>query len=338
MTKPHKTILILTDDKPGHVSQSFGIARSLESAFELDKREVKLKIRFKGLRFLMRFLANYIPTRLLGFTLPLFYKFEGRYDNCSNPIIVSSGGNTLYANIVINAATNGLNLYSGTPKQFSTKLIDLIYTVVPQNGLSNNIVLDLPPVNIDPLEPNFTANTYALLIGGDGAGYKYTTVDWNKLIQGLEALSKEHGIKWLITTSRRSGEEIEHLLENAFDKSYVSQLVLYRRKPEKIMSQYLQLAEAIFCTEDSLTMVSEAIYSGKKVYTLMPEAAAPDANDSAALQKYQTLELLQRCSINNLSKAVITPKKGPVPLPNIDEQISLPVIDALTARSAPESL
>ncbi|PCK09470.1 MAG: hypothetical protein COA42_03550, partial [Alteromonadaceae bacterium] len=117
----------------------------------------------------------------------------------------------------------------------------------------------------------------------------------------------------------------------------VSQLVLYRRKPEKIMSQYLQLAEAVFCTEDSLTMVSEAIYSGKKVYTLMPETAAPDANDSAALQKYQTLELLQRCSINDLSKAIITPNKSPTPLPNIDEQISLPVLAALAASAARES-
>ena len=334
MTKPHKTILILTDDKPGHVSQSFGIARSLESAFELDKREVKLKIRFKGLRFLMRFLANYIPTRLLGFTLPLFYKFEGRYDNCSNPIIVSSGGNTLYANIVINAATNGLNLYSGTPKKFSTHLIDLIYTFVPQANVPNNVVLDLPPVNLSRLSADCSPNTYALLIGGNGAGYKYKTSDWNTLIQGLETLSKTNNIKWLITTSRRSGTDIEKLLDTKLDKKYISGLVLYNRKPEKVMTEYLQLAEVVFCTEDSLTMVSEGIYSGKKVFTLMPKDSNPDAYDSAALEKFQALGFLERRRFEDISKLRIKANETQTPLPDVDNQISQPVIDALTNRAS----
>lgn len=329
MSSTVKTAIILIDDKPGHINQSLGLFHSLESSLSLEKQEIKLALRFKGLRFLMRFLANNVPAHLLSFTLPFFYKIEGRYKDFRQPIIISSGGNTLYANIVIKAMTNGLNLYSGTPKHFSQALIDLIYTVVPLESNTNNIVLDLPPANIPKLKEGHLQNTFALLIGGNGAGYQYTASDWKSLIQAIEQIAKDHSVKWLITTSRRSGDEAETLIADGLSPKYISDLVLYGRKPAKVMSQYLQKAEIIFCTEDSLTMASEAIYTGKKVYTLRPEKSEPDNNDLAALEKYQSNQLVERCLIKNMNRIEIDRNKKRSPLPDIDHQISQPVIDAL---------
>ena len=329
MSNTAKTAIILIDDKPGHINQSLGLFHSLESSLSLEKHEIKLAVRFKGLRFLMRFLANNIPARLLSFTLPFFYKIDGKYKDCNEPIIISSGGNTLYANIVIKAITDGLNLYSGTPKQFPQTLIDLIYTVVPLDNNTNNIVLDLPPANIYQLNEGHTPNTFALLIGGNGAGYQYKNTDWKSLIQGIEQISKDQDVKWLITTSRRSGDDIENLLADSVNRECISDLVLYGQNPAKVMAQYLQKAEIIFCTEDSLTMVSEAIYSGKKVYTLVPEQSNPDNNDLAALNKYQSNQLVERCLMKNMDRVEIDRNKKCSALPDIDHQISQPVIDAL---------
>ena len=329
MKNPKKIVLILTDDKPGHVNQSLGLAKALESSFTVEQHKITVLIRFKALRFVMRVIANWIPSYFLRLTLPFFYKIEGEYKGYNSPIIISSGGNTLYASIVIKALTKGLNLYSGSPKQFSPSLIDLIYSAIPLAGVPNNIVLGLPPSNISKPNGSYTKNSYALLIGGDGAGYRYNTKDWELMINGIHRLSEVADATWLVTTSRRSGKQIENLLDKTLKERVVSRLVLYGRNPEKVIGHFLQEAEIIFCTEESLTMVSEAIYSGKKVYTLIPNEAAPDNNDSCIITSYQTSGLIERCLLSDL--ATLTPSVGTQQnlFLEIDKKISASVTDAL---------
>jgi len=281
----------------------------------------------------MRYLVNTLPHKLLIPTLPVFYRINGDYKNYHNPIIISSGGNTLYASIVLKSLTGGLNLYSGSPKQFNPSMIDLIYTVVPIPNLANNVVLDLPPVNIEKIMPRSSANIYTLLIGGNGAGYQYSKKDWAILVTAIKEIAFSHNIKWLITTSRRSGVFIEELLDQLNEPSVIEELTLYGRKPEKVMSRYLQEAEVIFCTEDSLTMVSEAIYSGKKVYTLHPKVYQPDQNDANALEKYDSSGFIERHPIESIGDVSVNKKKLIQVLPNINKQIYAPVLKKL--RSIP---
>jgi len=69
-------------------------------------------------------------------------------------------------------------------------------------------VLPLPPVP-DSLSRKLPAAPsdapWLLLIGGNGAGYRYEDADWRALAAAVNRLGKEEGVRWLVTTSRRTG-------------------------------------------------------------------------------------------------------------------------------------
>ena len=59
------------------------------------------------------------------------------------------------------------------------------------------------------------APRWTLVIGGDGGGYCYTPADWTQLRDTACRLAAQHGIRWLLTTSRRTppvaeGSEVFH--------------------------------------------------------------------------------------------------------------------------------
>ncbi len=278
----------------------------------------------------MRALANFFPLLLNRFTLKLFY----RHDTLPLGVpvlILSAGGNTLFANAAIARIYGTSNVFSGTTKGYSHKLVRLIFTVSPLEDSTNNVVLDLPPANfsaapeLDAAKP--FKRPYALLIGGEGAGYHYQTADWQLLAAALGEISQREGVNWLLTTSRRTGEQSENLLRSVVPSECCEQAVWYATKPAKVVKMFLSECEAVFCTEDSLTMVSEAIYAHKPVITLQPEVMQPDSNDARALQKYAELGFIRRLKITELAGFSVSEQEFCQVYPDINAQIRQAVLE-----------
>jgi len=317
-------IWILSDGLPGHVNQSIGISKALESELPHEQITILFQLRYKILRPLMRALANFFPFLLNRFTLKLFYRHDPLPPGMP-ALILSAGGNTLFANAAIARVYGVSNVFSGTTKGYRHKLVRLIFTVSPLGDTTNNVVLDLPPANFSAVPGAKQAKPfkrpYALLIGGEGAGYRYQDADWQSLAAALGEVSQREGRIWLLTTSRRTGEQSESLLRSAVPSECCEQAVWYATKPAKVVKTFLSECEAVFCTEDSLTMVSEAIYAHKPVVTLQPEVMQPDSNDARVLEKYAELGFIRRVKIAELADFSISEQEFCQAYPDINAQI-----------------
>ena len=301
------SIWLISDGLPGHYNPSLGILHAIGRYRDVQHKTIETRLRSKMLRPLMRYLVNYMPGLCPGL-LRLFYRYDSLPQGIPD-LIISGGGNTLF----FNAAIGGMfkqakNVINGTLKHYNPKRFFRIFTVVPLESVDNNVVLDLPPANITGSQESRTQKTpadvneklYCLLVGGDGAGYRYSENDWTRLAEGISRLSVEFGTQWLITTSRRTGRQAEHILEDAIRESAIREVVWFAKQPARVVQRFLESASRVFCTEDSLTMVSEAIFSEKPVCTLLPDAVSPTENDRLALERYARKGYIQRINITDL--------------------------------------
>lgn len=319
-----KTVWILSDGLPGHFNQSIGLSEAIQSRFNHEVISIDIKLKYKTLRALMRFIANSLPWLVREKTFSFFYE-HSELPTKKPDLIISAGGNTLFANIALSKAFGVNNIFSGTLKAYNSRLLSKVFTVVPIKGINNNVVLDLPPANIKAGSKKRGQACYTLLIGGDGAGYSYTDSDWNQLAKTVIEIAQRDNISWKITTSRRTGKRVEELLKQMLNEGSVDlidEAVWFSSNPQKVVKRFLDEGQVIFCTEDSLTMVSEAIYAHKPVVTLQPQVMNPEENDSMALEKYQQKKFIVRSPIFSLSQQGFEKNRFCTKYPDVQKQIA----------------
>lgn len=108
----------------------------------------------------------------------------------------------------------------------------------------------------------------ALLIGGSSKSHTMTPENTKKLADGLQALKA--GI--MITASRRTGEENARLLR---DRLKGDNIHFWDGTGDNPYFAMLGLADYIIVTEDSVSMTSEALSTGKPVYIAKLEGGTP---------------------------------------------------------------
>jgi mitochondrial fission protein ELM1 len=287
-----KKVLLLNDGKLGHFNQTKALSYALNHIVDTHTQTIHIKIK-KSAKYLLRGLLNStIGTRYLSNPNALkwigfFYDIDEeitKYD-----IIISSGKDTSLLNAWLGLVYGCQTIYIGNPKKLNHRLFNRIFSVLDL-GFDNQIVLDMAPtmplqVDIDLFCREYRLNKndryYTLLIGGDGSGYRYSIDDYQKLIALVNNTPKE--IKWLITTSRRTPKEIEEMLLKQMKCAY---FVAYHQNPQKVVAPFLTLSQVVFVTQESASMIGEAISSQKKVVTLKPNGAKIEENYQKILDKY----------------------------------------------------
>lgn len=301
-------VLVIKDDKPGHYNQTEGLLLYLKEIYkdleiEYVQIEIKSKLTRKILRFLLNNFVNLFTENSLKY-LSFFYK-KYSIPKSKPDLIISTGGNTSNLNAWFSKAYKSKNILNGALRGLKEELFTYVTTVIDL-GYKNQVILDVAPNTITKeklLEEsvkfsklhNLDINQryYSLLIGGDGAGYKYNDKFYDDLIDFVEKISKEENIKWLITTSRRTPLFIENKLEEKL-KDYSSYFVSYNKKEEKVLVPFFGLSEAIFVTEESSSMISEAISTAKLVYTIGIQNSNPDKNYRTILDKFVKHKFITR--------------------------------------------
>ncbi|WP_250656607.1 ELM1/GtrOC1 family putative glycosyltransferase [Alkalimarinus coralli] len=327
----NKTVWILSDGLAGHYNQSIGISNALSTPLPHDAVIINIRLKHKLLRSLMRVIANHLPF-LLGYRSFSFFYRHDTLPQSMPSVIISAGGNTLFANIALSKATGQTNTFSGTLKGYKPQNIAKVFTVTPLKNVPNNTVLDLPPANIAPPEnPAETQPFYTLLIGGDGAGYEYTNEDWSHLAHAMASIAKRDNITWKVTTSRRTGQAVEEKLQTRLPNDCIAEAIWFSSNPQKVVKRFLAESRVIFCTEDSLTMVSEAIYAHKPTVTLQPLNMLPDNNDAKALDKYQHKQFIIRSPITQVHQQTFDKTRFCEHYPDIQTQIANAIIPELNS-------
>jgi len=186
------------------------------------------------------------------------------------------------------------------------------------SGVKNAIVLDVAPTMIDREKMDEAAAQFikshkkalmngvtpywVMLIGGDGSGYSYSKEDYKAIAESLLILAKKYQIRWLLTTSRRTNLSNEKVIKGILNSSdEVAHTVYFNESPEKVMQAYLGLGDFIFCTEDSTSMVSEAVISQKPVISLRSTVGDINKGHHAVIKRFAEKNYIYRMTIDELN-------------------------------------
>ncbi|WP_151708574.1 ELM1/GtrOC1 family putative glycosyltransferase [Acinetobacter brisouii] len=308
--KTKKTVWVISDGVPGHFNQSKGVLFALERDFELDVHWIELKLKHKFYRRPL--------TWLLNCKIPKAEKIHQFYQGDALPsgrpdIVVGAGGNSAYAIVWLSKAFGAKNIFCGSLRQLKAELFDAILVLEP----------DLPkpfislPVSPMPLSqatlqqhgkqwhsehPHVEQPLWTMLIGGDGAGAQYQQQDWVQLAKQMNLLARQHRIKWLLSTSRRTGQQAEKILQQYLNFECIADVVWWSEQPRSVLHQFLAVSTRVFCSADSMSMMMESVSAMRPVVIYLPEHWQPDEQFGNVLKRLEADHLIHISPIAQLSQ------------------------------------
>lgn len=287
-----KLILILSDGIRGHLNQSRGVAKWLSRATnaEILEAEVPLLSGFAKLAARMRmrrllsgnrrdardWLTSASGEALLR-AVGQWFAERGLGEGTNEVLILSAGSSPAPYNLALSHIWRCVCATVMTPSVIGAEFFD--FAIVPEHdypGRGANILATIGSPNlVDKGElkkeaeqllaeyPSFLPRKWSLLIGGDDANY-VIDAEWIKREAGLlfNAAEKERASLY-ITTSRRTSKEAERALSDLIESSQNVRYVLYASKNDfNPIPAMLGFSDEVFCTDDTVNMVSEIITGG----------------------------------------------------------------------------
>ncbi|MDP3730123.1 MAG: ELM1/GtrOC1 family putative glycosyltransferase [Candidatus Omnitrophota bacterium] len=295
---PKRTVLVLNDGKAGHLNQSLAVARQIQRAratqnygpFDTDIVVVDVKYRSKFFRALLTFASIFASWRChgrMGFMKICLEKdsYEKLMKTYAE-FIVSCGSSSAPVNIFMSKENNAKNVVVMDPaiplglKKFS-------FVIAPKHDRiksgKNIITTTLAPnlVNIKTMEEaakrlrksaNITKNNVVgLLIGGDNPEFTLSDNLLKKILDDALKVCELNDTDLIVTTSRRTNKTQESIIRVALQKNSRCRLLVIANEnnPEGTLVGILALSNVVIVSGESISMVSEAVSSGKKTIVFM---------------------------------------------------------------------
>ena len=199
--------------------------------------------------------------------------------------MVSAGGETHMPNICVSRFLGIPSIFCGSlmrglgPENFC-----LIVSSYGRDAGSDRYLVALKPSSIDPdalgrsasvprYGPELHPRLAGFLVGGNAGPFRYRRKEWDRLLAFIAEISKAWGTRWLISTSRRTPYYVaDKFAELARNESIVTRFIDYRTQGPGTLPEVFGKAEVILCTEDSSTMISEAVSARLPVVGVAPRA------------------------------------------------------------------
>jgi mitochondrial fission protein ELM1 len=307
-------ILTIVDDKPGHQSVSRGVLSAFEKLGPVESCTLEVKLRSKIHLLVLSIMLNAgfrTSARNLRW-LRVFYQF----DHLPSPdfdFIVSAGGKTGGINAWLAKSWNLPNIYCASLRRFEGSLFSAVLSINPDFKHSGLIFSELAPCNFTGSGSGdaFLAERglqrpekiWTVLLGGDGSGYRYSGADVTEWIEGICVAARKSGAQLLLTTSRRTGAKHEQLIEELISQypDLILYSVFYGKAPEKVMADYLDLADLVFVGEESSSMISEAVASQKPVFAVYAGTPDPGPEYQAFLKNLKRKHRIYSLPIHQLA-------------------------------------
>ena len=253
-------ILAITDNKLSSLNQCNSIINEL-------KRISKKKIAVEYME-VYHGLLGYLPNFLIYFFLRIRYFFEPRK---KIDFIISCGRISAPFNLVFKKKRFAKNCHILNPyfkrtefdkiiipehdikQKVEKNVITTFGSLVDSTILKNNSKKKLKPLNSKKKKISF-------LIGGNGKSSKILFEELEDTINKLNLLSEDYEVIYCF--SRRTPVHIKNMIkQNASSKNFFF--------PQNENNPYwllLNISEYVFVTADSISMISDSLSSGKKVY------------------------------------------------------------------------
>jgi len=313
MTETPLRVWVLSDGQPGHVNLSHGIVLALRRLGPVQDSCISFRLRMGLARNLLRVVLNHTGFPLPVGLLKLFYVIDDLpATGCD--LVVSAGGKTSFANAWLARTLRVPNVFFGSLRRLSPQLFSAVLSLEPAGATPAGLVLDLPPGIIDENTLSaqaaqfreqhdlFDQHCWCMLIGGDGAGYRYLEADWEILAQAMNRLAGHYGIRWLVVSSRRTGDRAAQQLRRLLEPDKLAVQCWHDMGDAYSAGAFLGTAEKIFVSEDSMTMLGEAMSARKPVYSLRPRQVQPDTRYRGMIRRFSERNLLCRFTLEELAQ------------------------------------
>lgn len=289
-----KNILIISDGKTGHLRQAEALARLVEDY--LKEKGISSNINIVEIKFKNKFSRSALTISSIfsgkyscqgcQWCLRSFLE-DGVYRQLSAikpDIVISCGSSVAPVNYIISKENVAKSITIMRPSFLSTNRFDLVVmsrhdlppgrkNVVAIEGALNLINADYLKEQADNLTNRVSLNKKAalgVLIGGDSKDFHLSESLIKELSVQLKNSVKELDAELLLTTSRRTPLAAEHLLKEEFaDHPRCKLLVIANEKniPQAV-GGILALSKIIIVSPESISMISEAVNSGKYVVVI----------------------------------------------------------------------
>lgn len=338
-----KLALILSDGKPGHVNQSralcalLGIqAHEVRIDYISELREGLLRARINISQRLPQNLPQMLTMMRSFITEPSIRSLQSLIVD-EPSLIVSAGSLVSAANYVISKSLGAKSVVLMRPSAVPLDIFDLI--ILPEHdrrpGLPNNVVFT--PVALsyfdetrrnsadDVIEQRFGkkalfANPLALIVGGHSPYFNINPDQIVELTRSCWAWATRNKHGMMVTTSRRTPAEVEDALAKEFSGEGFDNInfVWGRKDTFNPLPALLPRASTAVVTEDSISMISEAILQGHRPIVVR----LPQRRQSRKLARFQS-HLIQ----SGLAKWTDIEKVGEVLRSDADELSNIPKIN-----------
>jgi mitochondrial fission protein ELM1 len=256
------TCWIVTEGLAGTENQCLGVAEALETTPTVKRIQ---------LTFPWNLLSPY-----LGFECPKTFipPLSPPYPD----LLITSGRKAIAAARYIKKASSGksFTLHIQDPR-ISPKYFDLLAIPAHDPTRGENVIVTTAAPNritqkrLDDEKKKFphlaseNKMVITVLIGGNSKAYTLTPDLMRHIAQQLKDLQKTHNASLLITTSRRTGRDNEHILRNVLG---TADTYIWDGAGDNPYFAMLGYADYILVSADSTSMLSEAATTGKPVYRI----------------------------------------------------------------------
>lgn len=288
-----KRILILSDGKPGHVKQSEAVCAQLQKfKTQFDRPGVeypttRLEVKFKSewhRKIFPVFAFFFIPWaqgRLRSLRFFFDPETQRRLLETSADFVISAGSSLVPLNLCLAKDSRAKTIVMMKPS-FPFNLFRYDLLVVPAHD--QGIVPDrafrvlLTPSRTEECDFANAAEKIrkdlrdpsrikaAVFLGGSAHHFVMDLERIEKIFASIERAAKRIG-DYVVTTSRRTPPSVESFLKATLARHPSCQLLVLASedKRSEVAAGMMALAEILIVTEDSISMISEAVASGKKV-------------------------------------------------------------------------
>ena len=252
----------VTDGSAGMNSQVKGLAEAL-----------KVKYKLKAIN--LRFPWNVLPVGILPLNSLIFQNIDLKNLDQVPDILITCGRKSVYLSIYLKRKYGRkiFNVHIQNPK-VSLNEFDLVvapthdrlngFNVINTDLAINHINQEIIASNIDLFKKdflNYELPICCILIGGKSKNYIFDRKTLEDLVLKIKELQDNNQINPIILSSRRTDRFMIDYLDNQFGESHIS----WSEEKNPYLA-LLGLSRFIICTSDSVSMISEAIYSKKSVY------------------------------------------------------------------------
>ncbi len=245
----------LVDGKAGHENQSLGLVRAIEEILPVSLHDIKIE--------------NGIVTTVCWLILG---RFPPGNKLPAPDLIIAAGHGTHLSMLAVQRAFGGKTVVLMSPG-LPTAWFDLC--LIPEHDRvspGKNIILTRGPLNSLKLSTGAVPGRGLILIGGPSRHYHWNDNDLKKQISFI--IHNTENFQWVLTDSRRTPEATRQYLASLYEPGvtyFPSNLTARDWLPDQLLR-----ASRVWVTEDSMSMVFEALTTGAVVGLLQVPVKKPN--------------------------------------------------------------